>query len=118
MTTSACKPFFELLAIPVLPACDLLEDSQCKVGHHGCQQKDTQHGRSESVIVGSRSSFPDGICSPVIRNESVDHGHHGHDGEETGRDTTDFVAKVQEADCQATEDDGKVEPPGRVRFEY
>ena len=43
-------------------------------------------------------------------NEGVGHGGHGDEGEEPGGDLADLVAEVEEADGQAAEDDGEVEP--------
>jgi hypothetical protein len=43
-------------------------------------------------------------------DEGVDHGTHGDEGEEAGRDAADSIAEVEEADGEASEDDGEVEP--------
>lgn len=43
-------------------------------------------------------------------NEGVGHGGHGDEGEEPSGDLTDLVAEVEEADGEAAEDDGEVEP--------
>ena len=44
------------------------------------------------------------------RHQRVYHGAHGHDREQGGGDASDGVAKVEEADGKAAEDDGEVEP--------
>lgn len=38
----------------------------------------------------------------------VDHGCHGDNGEESRGDAADAVAEIEEADCEAAEDDGEV----------
>lgn len=43
-------------------------------------------------------------------DDGVDHGGHGDDGEEGGGDAADAVAEVEEADGEAAQDDGEVEP--------
>jgi len=46
----------------------------------------------------------------VESDESVDHGGQGDEREEAGADLADAVAEVEQADGQAAEDDGEVEP--------
>lgn len=46
----------------------------------------------------------------MISDQSVDHGGHGDGGKQAGADATDAIAEVEEADGQAAEDDGEVEP--------
>lgn len=43
-------------------------------------------------------------------DEGVDHGGHGDQGKQRGADAADAVAKVQQADGQAAQDDGEVQP--------
>ena len=43
-------------------------------------------------------------------HEGVEHGGEGDEGEEAGGDLADAVAEVEEADGQAAQDDGEVEP--------
>ena len=43
-------------------------------------------------------------------DEGVEHGAHGDEGEEAGGDLANAVAEVEEADGEAAEDDGEVEP--------
>ena len=42
--------------------------------------------------------------------ERVKHGAHGNHSEDSRADLSNFVTEIQEADGQATEDDGEVEP--------
>lgn len=42
--------------------------------------------------------------------QGVNHGHHGNESEEAGGDLANLVAEVKQADCEAAEDDGEVEP--------
>jgi hypothetical protein len=44
------------------------------------------------------------------RKQRVRHSHHSDDGEESGANLADLVAKVEEPDGQAAKDDGEVEP--------
>lgn len=44
------------------------------------------------------------------RDQGVDHGRHGDDGEQAGGDAADAVAEIQQTDGQAAQDDGEVEP--------
>lgn len=43
-------------------------------------------------------------------DERIQHGGEGNEGEQAGADLPDFVAEVQEANGEAAEDDGEVEP--------
>lgn len=42
--------------------------------------------------------------------QSVNHGHHGNEGEQPSADLSNFIAKVEKANRETTEDNGKVEP--------
>lgn len=42
--------------------------------------------------------------------EGIQHSHHGNKSEEAGRDLADAIAKVEQADGEAAEDDGEVKP--------
>ena len=44
------------------------------------------------------------------REQRVQHRGHGHQRKEAGGDTADGVAEVEQADGEAAEDDGEVEP--------
>ena len=44
------------------------------------------------------------------RDQGVDHGCHGDDGEEAGGDAANAVTEVEETDGQTAQDDGEVEP--------
>jgi hypothetical protein len=44
------------------------------------------------------------------RKQRVNHSHHGDDGEQAGADFPNLVAKVEQPDGEAAEDDGEVEP--------
>lgn len=74
------------------------------------KQGETEAGRAEAVIVRPRSALADGIRSPVVRHESVDHDCHCDEGEHCCADLADLVAKVEQTDGEAGEDDGEVEP--------
>ena len=44
------------------------------------------------------------------RHERIQHRRQGHQSEQSRRDLADSVAEVEEADGEAAEDDGEVEP--------
>lgn len=46
----------------------------------------------------------------MVGRQGVNHGEHGHAGEEEGRDEGGPVAEVEHANGQRAEDDGEVEP--------
>lgn len=43
-------------------------------------------------------------------HHGVNHGAHSDDGEKSGGDTTDTVTKVEQADSQAAQNHGEVQP--------
>lgn len=46
----------------------------------------------------------------MIRDEGVGHSGHGDEGEEGSGDSADTVAKVEETNGEASENDGEVQP--------
>jgi hypothetical protein len=46
----------------------------------------------------------------VEGEQGVYHGHHGDESEEASGDLANLVAEVKQADGEAAEDDGEVEP--------
>lgn len=87
-----------------------VHDPQYKVHHHGRQQCHSQHGRTQAVVESSLPSLSYALRSPVEREEGVDHGCHRYQCEQSSRYSTNLIAKVEEADCETTEDDGEVQP--------
>lgn len=84
--------------------------SQDKVDNDGSKQSDGEDGGTQPVIEAALAPHPYTPRAPVEGKEGVNHGHHGNKGEEAGGDFSNLVAKVKEADCEAAEDDGEVEP--------
>lgn len=81
-----------------------------KVDHDGSQQGNSENRRSEAVVETALPPPPNTLRAPVKRHHGVDHGCHGNDSEQGGRDATDTVTKVEETHGQTAEDDGEVEP--------
>ncbi|RFU29679.1 hypothetical protein B7463_g6672, partial [Scytalidium lignicola] len=77
---------------------------------YGQQQDDSQKCRPKPVIKPSLSPQSDGFRSPMVREERIDHGDHGNEGEEEGGDEGWTVTEVQHANGEGAEDDGEVEP--------
>lgn len=84
--------------------------TQDKVDDDGSKQGESQHGRAEAVVEAALAALADAFGAPVEGDEGVYHGSHGDEGEEASADLADLVAKVEQADGQAAEDDGEVEP--------
>jgi hypothetical protein len=81
-----------------------------KVDNNRREQRNGQNSRAKSVIKAALSPHPYAPRAPVEGKERVYHGHHGNEGKEAGGDFANFVAKVEQADCETAEDDGEVEP--------
>lgn len=88
----------------------MVHNPEDEVDNDGQQQDDGQESGTESVIETSLPPHSYRLCSPVVCDQGVDHGQHGHAGKEEGGDERHSVAKVKHSDGQGTEDDGKVEP--------
>lgn len=88
----------------------LIHNPQDKVDNDGQQEDDGQESRTKSVVEPSLPPHSYRLCSPVVRYQSINHGQHGHAREEEGGDERHSVTKVEHADCQSAEDNGKVEP--------
>lgn len=85
-------------------------ESQSKVNQDSGKNKDTQNRWSKTIIIRSRKALPNPIRSPVKGRQGIDHHHHRHECENTSRDPTDPISKVQETNGEGSEEDGKVEP--------
>lgn len=88
----------------------LLTELESKVDQDRRQDKQTQHCRPKSVIIGTGQSLPDPVRAPVEGGQGVHHHDHRDKHEHARRDASDTVAKVQETDRQGAEKDGEVEP--------
>ena len=73
-------------------------DAEDEVNHHRQEQDDSQEGRAEAVIKAGLATDTYRLGTPVIREQGVQHGGHGHDGEQEGGDEGWPVAEVQHAD--------------------
>ena len=88
----------------------LAHDPQHKVDDDGAEQGNGQDGGSEAVVEAALAALADALGAPVEGHQCVGHGGHGNEGEEAGGDLANLVAKVEQADGEAAEDDGEVEP--------
>jgi len=91
--------------IPTRPS-----NPQHKIHHHSRQQRNSQHRRSEPIIKASLPSHPYALRSPVKRYQCVEHRRKRDESEEAGGDLAYAVAEVEQADGEAAEHDGEVEP--------
>lgn len=46
----------------------------------------------------------------MVRHQRIQHGQHGHAGEEEGRNEGHAITKVEHSNGQGAQDDGEVEP--------
>ena len=81
-----------------------------EVDNHGPQQRERQDRRSVTVVEARLPAAPDARGAPVEGEEGVEHGTHGDEREDTRADLPDPVAKVEQSNGEATENDGEVEP--------
>ena len=93
------------------------DDAQHKIDNHRRGQRARQHRRAEAIVkTADAAGATDGAAgadaarAPVEDAEGVEHGGHGDEGEAAGADLADAVAKVEQADGEAAEDDAEVEP--------
>jgi len=85
-------------------------EPQHKVNNDSKQQRNSQHGRAKAIVEAALPSHADALRPPVESDERVDHCGQRDEGEQAGADLADAVAEVEQADGQAAEDDGEVEP--------
>lgn len=88
----------------------LIHNPQDKVDNDGQQEDNGQESWTESVVKSGLPPHSYRLGSPVVCDQGVDHGQHGHAGEEKGGDEGHSVAKVEHANGQGAKDDGEVEP--------
>ena len=83
---------------------------QHKVDNNRQQQRNRQNSRAKAIVEAALSAHADALRAPVESDEGVDHRRQRDEREETRADLADAVAEVEQADGQAAEDDGEVEP--------
>jgi hypothetical protein len=83
---------------------------QDKVDNDGREQRDGEDGRAQPIIKAALAPQPYAPRAPVEGEQSVNHGHHSNNREEAGRNLSNLIAKVKEADRETAEDNGEVEP--------
>lgn len=87
-----------------------------EIDNHSRKQTKRQHRRAKSIVEALLASYPYTPRSPMELIQRVDHGSHGNDGENGSADLADLVAKVEQPDGEAAEDDGEVEPGEECAF--
>lgn len=85
-------------------------DSQYKVHDNSAKQSNSQDRRSKPIIKATLATLPYALRPPVKREQRINHGSHGNECKETRADLSDFIAEVEEPDCETAEDDSEVEP--------
>jgi hypothetical protein len=85
-------------------------NSENKVDNNSRQQGDSKHRWSKAVIKPALSTLPYTLRSPMKGKKRINHGGHGDDGEQAGRDAANAVAEIQKTDGEAAENDGEVKP--------
>jgi hypothetical protein len=89
---------------------------QNKVDNHRSQQGHSKYRRPIPIVKSALPSDPDTFCSPMKCCESVYHSCHGDECEEGGGDTAHGITEIEEADSEATKNDGEVEPRKKCAF--
>lgn len=97
------------------------DNPQHEIHNHNRSQRNRQHRRAESIVkpahnprAGTPSPYP--LSTPMEHDQRVQHGRHCDESEEAGGDLADAVAEVEQADGEAAEDDGEVQPGEKGAF--
>ena len=85
-------------------------DPQYKVHNNSEEQCNSKDRRAQSIVKASLSALPYALRPPMKRKQRVDHRSHCDECEQASADLADLIAKVEEPDCEAAENDGEVEP--------
>jgi hypothetical protein len=93
-----CQPLLSSSPSLLLPPSP--SKPQHKVDNNRQQQRNSQHRGSKAIIKATLPSHADALRAPVESDKRV----------EARADLADAVAEVEEADGQAAQDDGEVEP--------
>jgi hypothetical protein len=88
----------------------LAHNPQHEVHDHGRKQGNREDRGAKAIVKAALATLPYALSAPVEGDEGVGHSGHGNEGEEAGGDLADLVAKVQQADGEAAQDDGEVQP--------
>lgn len=108
-TTHPIRPISRPLHLVIL-LFRRVRDPEDEVDDHGQEQDDGQEGRPEAVVEAGLAADAYRLRAPVVREQGVQHGGHGDDGEQEGRDEGRPVAEVQHAHGEGAEDYGEVQP--------
>lgn len=101
---------YGLSAILATASAALVTHTQDEIDDDGHEQDDCEDSGTETIVKASLAAHANTLGAPVVGEEGIDHGQHGDDGEQQGGDLGRGVAKVEHANSQRAEDDGKVEP--------
>lgn len=88
----------------------LTHDPQDKVDDNGAEQGNGQDGRAETIVKSTLPPLSYALRAPVEGDQCVGHCGHGDQGKQPSGYLTDLVAKVEQADGEAAQDDGEVQP--------
>ena len=83
---------------------------QHKVDNDCSQQGHRQNTRPEPIVETTLAPLAYTLGTPMERDKGVDHCSHRDEGEQSGADAADAVTEVEQADGEAAEDDGEVQP--------
>jgi len=83
---------------------------QHEVDHHSREQRNREHRRAQPIIKPALAPLPYALRAPMERKQRIYHSRHSDQREQSGADAADFIAEVQQPDCEAAEDNGEVEP--------
>lgn len=85
-------------------------DPQDEVDDDGNQEEEAEHGWPKAVVVGTRAPSSDGVGSPVVGDQRVDHRAHRKEREQRRGDPANLVAEVEQPNGKRAENDGEVQP--------
>lgn len=88
----------------------MIAELESKVDQNRGQDEHTQHSGTKAIVIGARQTLADPVRAPMERCQCINHDHHGHKREYTGRDAADTVAKVEQANTECSQEDCEVEP--------
>lgn len=87
-----------------------VDDAQDKVDNSGQHEDNGQERGTEAVVETGLAAPPYRLGTPVVGEECIQHGHESDAREQESRDERRAVTKVEHADGEGAEDDGKVHP--------
>ena len=83
---------------------------QYEINNNSGKQRNREYRRAQPIVKPALSPHSYALRPPMERKQRIQHGSHSDEREQACTDLTDFIAEIEEANGETTQDDSEVEP--------